>query len=312
MQNSQESKIVMCGCLEVGYEIIRYLLQNGINIDYFVSITTEKAEQQQVAGYQSFAELAEEFNIPIYYAEKYSLKSKRDVQFFQDNKFNLLIQGGWQRLFPEEVLKTLSVGAIGVHGSSEFLPKGRGRSPINWSLIEGKKRFIIHYFIIKPGVDDGDIFHYEIFDINHWDTCKTLYYKNSITTKTTLHKWVPKLLNNNFTALPQCGKPTYYPKRTAEDGIIDWSKTVFQIYDHVRALTRPYPGAFSYINGKKVSIWKAQPFDTRITYPSAVEGQVVETFQNGDLVINCNSGLLLLTEYSFDGVVENNALFSNS
>jgi methionyl-tRNA formyltransferase len=290
-------KIVMCGCLETGWEVVRYLLDNDIPITYFVTITHEKAKQQKVSGYENFEDLSKKYNIPIYYADKYSLQSEKDLQFFKNNKFDLLIQGGWQRLFPEDLLKTLKVGAIGIHGSSEFLPKGRGRSPINWSLIENKKRFIIHYFLIKPGADDGDIFHFESFDINMWDTCRTLYYKNSIITKKVLLKWIPKLLNGEYNIFPQQGEPSYYPKRNYEDGIINWNRNVFDVYNFIRALTHPYPGAFSYIDGILISIWRAQPFDTRITYFGARIGEIMEVFKTGDFVVNCNDGLLLVTSY---------------
>ncbi len=294
-----DKKIVMCGCLEAGWESVKGLLENGISFAYFVLITKEKAQEQQVAGYKDFADLANQYNIPIYYVEKYSMKSPRDIAFFQEHQFDLLVQGGWQRLFPDEILQTLSIGAIGVHGSSEFLPKGRGRSPINWSLIEGKKRFIMHYFIIKEGVDDGDVFHYEIFDINEWDTCKTIYYKNAIITQQIMLRFIPKLLKGELITYPQLGEPTYYPKRTPEDGRIDWEKTVFEIYNFIRALTKPYPGAFTFVENEKLMIWQAQPFDTKITYPYAEIGQIVEVFANGDFIVNCNSGLLLVTASSF-------------
>jgi methionyl-tRNA formyltransferase len=296
--NSQ--KIVMCGCIESGWEMVNSLLKNGICINHFVCIAPEKAKSAHISGYKDFRDLATHYNIPVYYAEKYSLKSENDIAFFKNHSFDLLIQGGWQRLFPQEILSTLNIGAIGVHGSSEFLPKGRGRSPINWSLIEGKKRFIIHYFLIKPGVDDGDIFHYDIFDINAWDDCATLYLKNSICSSRALINWIPRLLNGNYTLMPQLGNPTYYPKRNAGDGLIDWSKSVFTIYNFIRAITQPYPGAFSFVNGKKIIIWRAQPFDTRITYSAAVEGEVVEIFSNNYIIINCNSGLLLITKYKSD------------
>lgn len=294
-------KIVMCGCLETGWEVIKHLLENGVQISYFVTITKEKAGQQKVSGFADFSDLAQIHHIPIYYAEKYSLNSERDLAFFQTHQFDLLVQGGWQRLFPDNILATLTIGAIGIHGSSDFLPKGRGRSPINWSLIEGKKRFIIHYFIIKPGVDDGDVFHFDMFDINEWDTCRTLYYKNSIITKNTLVEWIPRLVEGNYTLKEQVGAPSYYPKRTAEDGLINWASPMVTIYNFVRALTHPYPGAFSFVEGKKMFIWKAQPFDTRIYYNGAVEGQIVEIFKTGDLVINASGGLLLITEYEYDG-----------
>ena len=182
------------------------------------------------------------------------------------------------------------------HGSSEFLPKGRGRSPVNWSLIEGKTQFILHAFLMTPGIDDGDVITHEIFDINQWDTCQTIYYKISIIQKRILAEIIPKLVSNNFKHIPQTGEPSYYEKRTPDDGLIDWSKSVHEIYNFVRALTRPYPGAFTFLNGQRLNIWKSQPFDSKIKYESK-NGQIVEKFSTGDFVVNCKDGLLLITDY---------------
>ena len=68
-----------------------------------------------------------------------------------------MILGGWQRLVPDKILKTLKYGGLGQHGSSEFLPKFRGRSPLNWSIIMGKRRLIWNLFVMTSGIDDGDI-----------------------------------------------------------------------------------------------------------------------------------------------------------
>ena len=303
---SPKPKIVMCGCHEAGRNIFSFLVENGIRVDYVVTIDKKKAQQLNVSGYLDFGPLGEKFGVPVYYAEKYTLKGEKDIDFFTTNKFDLLIQGGWQRLFPDDVLNSLKVGAVGVHGSSDFLPKGRGRSPINWSLIEGKKRFILHFFLMKPGVDDGDVFHYEIFDINKWDTCKTLYYKNAMISKRVLKDWIPKLLKGDYKLFEQSGEPTYYPKRTVEDGRIDWKiNTVFQIYDFVRALTRPYPGAFAFINKARIQIWQAQVFDTRITFNEKHLGEVIEVFDEDKVfVVNCNSGLLLVTDFDHSGRIK--------
>lgn len=302
-------KIVMCGCAEVGAEMVDYLVANGISISHFVSITEEQAKKNKVSGYCSFDKIARQYNVPIYYPETYSLKSQQDVAFFKKHQFDLLILGGWQRLIPSDILNTLRFGGIGVHGSSEFLPKGRGRSPINWSLIEGRSRFIIHLFKMKPGADDGDVVNYAIFDINQWDTCKTLYYKYAITVKKMLVDCIRNIGSGKIEIKPQQGTPSYYPKRTPEDGNIDWTKTVFQIHDFIRALTHPYPGAFTFLNGEKIFLWKAQPFDTRITYDGSKEGEVVEVFSSGDFVVNCNSGLLLITEA--DKVPAKGSVFSS-
>ncbi|MDD3443296.1 MAG: formyltransferase family protein [Sulfurimonas denitrificans] len=290
-------KIVMCGCCEVGYNIIDSLLKDGFHFDYFVVFTQDQAQKFQISGYKNFSELAQIYNIPLYIPQSYDLKSKEDLEFFQTQKFDLIIQGGWQRLFPSAILQTLSIGAIGVHGSSDFLPKGRGRSPLNWSIIENKTRFIMQIFIIKEGVDDGDVFDYEIFDINKSDTIRTLYYKYAIVVKRMLKRNINNILNNKLNVKKQIGKPTYYKKRTPQDGVIDWEiMDVFTIDSLIRAVAFPYPGAKAIINNQEYTIWQAQVFDTKITYEDKRYGECVEIFDE-NLLINCLGGLLLITKY---------------
>ncbi|MDO9056592.1 MAG: formyltransferase family protein [Sulfuricurvum sp.] len=292
------NKIVMCGCHIAGIESIKHILDNGITIDYFVILTPQQAIEYNISGYFDYTSMAQKYDIPIYYAKSYNLKAAADLEFFSQHKFDLMIQGGWQRLFPDEVLATLRIGAIGLHGSSEFLPRGRGRSPYNWSLIEGKKRFILHFFLIKPGIDDGDIFHYEHFEINDFDDINTMYYKGAILAKRAYVQYIPKLLNGDVRLIEQTGQPTYYPKRTPEDGKIDWNTMdVDQIYNSIRAQTKPYPGAFASFNGNRVSLWKAQVFDRVIKYDHAQYGEIVEHFDDRSILINCLGGLLLVTVY---------------
>jgi len=291
------NKVVMCGCHESGLESISKLLADGLHIDYFVLVPAEKAAKLNISGYVDFEPLAKQHDIPVYYVDKYTLKSEKDQTFFKEQGFDLLIQGGWQRLFPQEILDTLRVGAIGGHGSAEFLPKGRGRSPLNWSVIEGRERFILHYFLIKPGADDGDIFHYEMFDINQWDDIHTLYLKMSMITHKVYREWIPKLLAGEYQLSPQTGKPTYYPKRTPEDGQLDWGNSMTQVYDMIRSLTKPYPGAFSFIDQQKIFLYKAHPFDTRLDSPAYRIAEIVEVFGDRSFLIKCFGGLLRVTDY---------------
>ena len=99
----QEQKIVVAGCHEGGWNTINFLLEEGIKISAIVSITKEQAEKFKVSGYKGYEDLSKKYNIPIYYARKYSLKSQEDLDYFKENKFDLLITGGWQRLYPEEI-----------------------------------------------------------------------------------------------------------------------------------------------------------------------------------------------------------------
>ena len=302
-----DQKIVVCGCTDFGYEIVDFLLTNGVNISHLVSLSPEQAIQYKVSGYKSFEPLSTKYGIPIYYPKLYSMK-ETDSDFFEKEKFDLLLVCGWQRLIPDKILETIKICGIGSHGSSELLPKGRGRSPVNWSIIEGKKQFILQLFILTPEIDDGDIVYHETFDINEWDTCKTIYYKTSIVMKRSLLKLIPNILSNNFSRTPQSGEPSFYPKRTPDDGLIDWNKPLEEIHNFVKALTKPYPGAFSFIDKQKIMIWEAQPFDRKITFSDAKLGEIVEKFSTGDLVVKCNDGTLLITDY--EGVVNKGEFLS--
>lgn len=290
-------RIVFVGCHVYGRWLFERLYAARWQFAYVVCPTPKTAETEHISGYEDLGEIAAQHNVPVYRPASFSLRAPKDHEFFRNEQFDLLVQGGWQRLFPEEVLRALRTGAIGVHGSSDFLPKGRGRSPLNWSIIEGRQRFILHLFLIKPGVDDGDVFDYEIFDITPFDTIETLYQKNAILTARMLERSVSHLLDGTLKAIPQQGTPSYYPKRSPDDGLIDWEELdVWQIHNWVRALTRPYPGAFAVLNGAMTTIWKATVFDTRITYENAPYGEVVEVFDDR-LVVNCRGGLLLVEDW---------------
>lgn len=290
-------RLVMCGCHEGGYQAIEGLITAGYKFDAFVCLTPEQAAKYQISGYFDYRKLASEINVPVYVPESYSLDNDADINFFSEGKFDLMIQGGWQRLFPESVLSTLAIGAFGLHGSSDLLPKGRGRSPMNWSIIEGRRRFLMHLFVIKPGVDDGDVIAVQDFDITDFDDIETLYFKYSLVYRNLMLTCLPEVLSGSFKTMPQRGIPSYYPKRSEEDGRIDWEEfDVWQIYNFVRGQTKPYPGAFATIGDREIRIWRCRPFDTRIRYENYAYGVVVEEFA-GRLIINCRGGLLLVDDW---------------
>src|SRR5687768_263561 len=100
------AKIVMCGNHVGGKPIIEALLNAGYTFDYFVCLSPQQGSDNKVSGYYDFAPLAKQHNIPVYIPESFTLKTEKDISFFREHKFDLLIQGGWQRLFPKEVLES--------------------------------------------------------------------------------------------------------------------------------------------------------------------------------------------------------------
>ena len=287
---------VLVGCLEETRDTLEQLLRLGERPDHLVCITPEEAARQRLPNYVDMRPLAEAAGISWSTVREYSMKTPEDVELFRRLRPSALLVVGWQRLLPEAVLETAVLGTLGFHGSCDFLPWGRGRSPINWSIIEGRNRFILHMFLISPGVDDGDVVGMRVYDVNEWDDCRSLYYKTAIAQAELLALHLPRLRRGACPGLPQVGEPFYYPKRTPEDGRIDWSAPAEAICRLVRAVTWPYPGAFCFLEGERMTVWRAQPFSGDF-FGKATPGEVCFTTDNGtgEFVVRCGDGTVLVT-----------------
>jgi methionyl-tRNA formyltransferase len=301
--------IVICGIQEQTKEIVDYLADNDIYVKHIVTVTKDRAKKNKCEDtWVDYEDFAKERGIKIHYLETYCMAHHSDLEFFEENKFDIMLLGGWQRLIPDNLLETLIFGAIGQHGSPEPLPKGRGRSPINWALCKGDKRMIWNIFYLTPGVDDGDVIDSQIFEINEFDDCNTIYYKVTVAVKRMLVKSIPKILNRTISRhlKPQMGEASYYEKRTPDDGWVSFSNkdyNIHDVYNLIRAVTRPYPGAFAKFNGEKVMLWKSQIWDTIMVdyYANNKYGEIVEVFGN-EFVVKCYGGLLLVTDHEDDNV----------
>ena len=297
----KDNTIVFAGCKDTTLECMSYLIQAGYKIDLLITIESELAQKNMVAGFMDLKGFAAENNIPVYLADCYSLKSENDRKVLKDIQIRLLLVIGWQRLIPEWLLERLSIGAFGMHGSSHALPYGRGRSPMNWSLIQNRASFISNLFKYSPGVDDGDILDTQMFDINPFDNAKTMHYKSTLAMIGLLKKHLKQILKNDFQLKKQMNiSPTYYPKRTQEDGIIFWDRDSMEIYNLVRAVTKPFHGAFTFYDNKKIMVWSGFPFDSRLFDPYILPGTIIHLFANGDIVLKTGDGSFIITEYELD------------
>lgn len=298
LRKKDSYKIVFAGCKDTTYECINSLLEQNINVEMLITIDPDTASKNNVAGYLDLRSFAAEKNIEVYVCDKYSLNSDKDQKELCDIKINLLFVIGWQRLIPEWLLRQLHTGAFGMHGSSKPLPSGRGRSPMNWSIIQDEKLFITNLFKYNPGVDDGDILDTQIFDLNEFDTAETAHYKNTLSMIKLIEKNIDPLLKDSFILKPQMGiLPTFYPKRTEDDGCIFWDRSSTEIYNHVRAVTKPFPGAFTFSDQSKIRVWRCYPFDTRLFNVYTPPGTILHVFINGDFIVKTGDGSILIKEY---------------
>lgn len=169
----------------------------------------------------------------------------------------------FRQLLPPELLAIPLRGALNLHPSA--LPKYRGRSPINWVLVNGEREtgVTLHHMVEKA--DRGDIVAQRTFPIAEEDTALTLHRRAVDEARILFHETYPLLRAGRAPRVPQdSGEASYFGGRRPEDGAIDWRWSARRIYDLVRAVTHPYPGAFTTHAHRRLFVWWARPDEHRL------------------------------------------------
>jgi len=170
-------------------------------------------------------------------------------------KPDVILVMGWYYMVPKKIRNLAKHGAWGIHAS--LLPKYAGGAPLVWAIINGETKTGVTLFKLDEGVDDGDIILQKEIYINKEDTIAEVYQKATIASKEILQKIFSNSLDL-LTFTPQSKESIeVWPQRSPEDGEIDWNWDVEKIKNFIRAQTKPYPGAWTIIDGKKITIWSA-------------------------------------------------------
>ena len=206
----------------------------------------------------------------------------------------------YRDMIKQELLDIPKVAALNLHPS--LLPKYRGRAPINWALINGEKETGVSLHHMTPQPDNGDIVCQASLNIEDNDTAATLHTRLASLASDMLRENLPAIIGGNVKGTPQDEKlASYFGRRQPDDGEIDWSQSATQITNLCRAVTQPYPGAFSYRGGTRLTIWKAKAIASPDS--SAIPGTVISS---SPLVINCGEGALEVVAGESDGGVYSN------
>jgi methionyl-tRNA formyltransferase len=262
--------IVFVGCVTEGFRSLGHLLRRGERILCIFTLRDDLAAK--TSGAMRFDEVAERHGVPL--VKVRNINDPEPVERIRALAPDLVAVIGWTQLVKAEILRIPRHGCIGFHAS--LLPEYRGRAPINWALINGETRTGNTMMLLEEGVDDGDILAQREIPIGFDDTCATLYEKVAETEFEMLDEVLPLMREGRAPRRKQDpSKVTVMPKRRPEDGLIDWKRPARRLYDWVRALTHPYPGAFSHLGGHKVFVWKA----------SLVEGSPDSSLLPGDVAL---------------------------
>jgi len=202
---------------------------------------------------------------------------------------------GWSSLLPPEALAVAPAGVIGFHPAP--LPLGRGRHPLIWALALGLRKTASTFFFMDEGADSGDIVSQRPVPITHSDTAATLYAKTLKTAAAQLRSFVPRLFQENPPRTPQDhSKATYWRKRGKNDGGIDFRMDAVAVYNLVRALSPPYPGAHCAHKGREIKIWQARPLADGDRHHEP--GKVIAVEGRG-VTVKCGQGSILLERHEW-------------
>ena len=204
----------------------------------------------------------------------------------------LIFVVGWSQLVRDPFIALAKEGVFGMHPT--LLPRHRGRAPIPWAILSGLARTGVTLFeIVDATADSGAIVGQTIIDISPEDTATTLFDRIAEAHVMLIREVVPQLIATSAPRVPQDSRrASSWPRRTPADGIIDWETRALYLHDWVRAQTRPYPGAFTFLGDEKVVIWRARPVALDAAAPP---GTIVAERPEGP-VVACGEGGLLLEE----------------
>lgn len=246
-------RITWVGNHEEGVIAFRKIVKTN-GVDAFITLD-EGAFSKRSAGSRDYIEICKENNIPFFFVE--TIKGEQAYKIISAQKPDLLVVLGWSEILPERLLEIPTIGTIGTHAS--LLPHNRGSAPINWALIHGEEMTGNTMMWLSKDVDAGVIVNQIEIPISRFDTCKTLYERVAETNAEMLIKLIDSL-NNGIKPVVPIKNETHepiLPRRRPKDGLINWDQSAIHIYDFIRALTKPYPGAYTFLNGKKYLIWEA-------------------------------------------------------
>jgi methionyl-tRNA formyltransferase len=235
-----------------GQAAFEALLTKGIRIE--AVLTLQETELAKRSGASRYDEICNRYNVPLHKIRH--VNDPETIALLKSLDLDVVFVLGWSQIISAEALRTARLGMIGAHAS--MLPHNRGSAPVNWAIIHGESTGGNSLIWLNPDVDQGEIIDQTPFEITKYDTCATVYEKVAQSNRDMIVRVVPLLLNGQRPSRPQPNtNEPILPRRRPEHGLIDWEKSGLAVYNFIRALTRPYPGAFSWLDGRRFLIWEA-------------------------------------------------------
>ena len=266
---------------EMGCAGIEALLRNGFDV---AAVFTHRDDAGEALWFRSVAETCVQHGLTVFAPD--DVNHPLMVEKIGRLEPDILFSFYFRALLNAPILNIPKSGCLNLHGS--LLPKYRGRSPINWTIINGDREsgVTLHYMTERP--DDGDIVCQTKVPIGPEDTARVLNRSLVKAAGVMLDEYLPMIRSGCAPRRPQDhGDASYFGRRRPDDGAIDWKSSSGAIRNLVRAVTRPYPGAFTYRGDTRIYVWEAAPHAAL-----GAAGPPGRVHSIDPLVVQCGQGAL--------------------
>lgn len=263
-------KTILIGSVISSYIVLKTIIDEHFPITYVFSLDEKYSEN--VSGYYPLHNLASEYDIPFKTFHK--IGDSENIQIMREIQPDYIFVIGLSQLVKKELLDCAKKGVIGFHPTP--LPRFRGRAAMVWQMLLGVENTKCTLFFIDEGMDSGDIIDQQEYVIEKTDYAKDAERKLCDALAVMIPRVLRKIVDGSITARKQNEKEaTYLLIRRPEDGLIDWNEPVEKIQRLIRAVSEPYPGAFSMYDGEhKIVIWKADYMENKKYI--GIPGQICE------------------------------------
>jgi len=285
-------RILFFGYSQVGHDCLQLLLERGDNV---VALITHEDNPHEKIWFQTPAAAARAAGIPVHTPERVGTPEWRErITALQPD---LILSVYYRNMIGPSILGLARLGAFNMHGS--LLPRYRGRAPINWAVLHGENRIgmTLHRMVKAP--DAGAIVDQEGVSIGPRVTAEEAFRLALPCARKVLARQIEALLGGRARETPQDeAQATYFTGRKPEDGRINWAQTSVQIFNLVRAVTDPYPGAFADVGPARLMVWWAEPDSGPTQGRTGRPGEVLSVTP---LVVATGDGALELTRTEWRG-----------
>jgi len=284
-------RAVVCAYGEIGWTSLRTLIELGVDVPLVV--THEDAPGEQI-WFHSVGDLAREAGIPVIAPEDVNAESS--VATVAQTRPDFLFSFYFRNMLKPPLLALPGRGALNLHGS--LLPRYRGRAPVNWVLVEGESETGVTLHYMDERADHGDVVARQAVTIDRDDCALSLTRKLAAAAETLLRLEIPRLAAGRAARVPQDhAQATKFGGRRPDDGAIDWQWPAERVRNLVRAVTDPWPGAFTRLRSRKLMIWWAE---TGPTGEPRAPGEI-QLDARGVPWVATGDGALALTRLGWEG-----------